>query len=404
MKVVANRSANLADLQTSFADFRERHQLSYNQFAKICGDHRTGMSRSTLERLINRGVQPAYLEKNKTVIVEYVIAYLESKQFNSQQIQNEISSLFGEEVIEDMVPTRTELDRSTCKFFGLKHDAFALFPRSNEEVFTSKELDKTFEKIEDAVRYQGFTAVVGEIGSGKTVLKTRLADLADEAEDLKLIWPAFFDMGEINSGSIVVEVLRAFDQKVPLHKVDRKRALVNTLKKANDDGISVAIVIDEAHRLNDRVMSALKNFYEMLGVKWRKFIGIVMFGQPTLQGRLREVQFQEIAERLQIVKMPSLGKQAEGYLAHRLQLAGGDLRNLFDDASIEAFIENARAKKNPATPLQLGNLVNQALLAAFERGEKRVTADLLISVIPGLFASDEPKLRSTSTTKLAAVK
>jgi type II secretory pathway predicted ATPase ExeA len=383
-------------LEPGFLAFRQRHGLSERALARACGNYETGMTKSTVNRICLGNHKPAQFDRNKHRIQELVTEFLESRNLNPTQIKAELSALFETEEIE-MLTNRTELERSAQKFFGLKRDPFALFPRDAEEVFTSKELDNILARVEDAARFQGFVAVVGEIGSGKTVLKARLETLAEESDgEIKLIWPSFFSMDEVNAGSIVIEILRAFDQRIPNNKMDRKRAIISLLKKANDDGVNVAIVIDEAHRLNDKVLSALKNFYEMLGAKFRKFIGLILFGQPQLQGRLREVQFQEIAERLSVVKMPPISKHAEGYLSHRLALAGGNV-SLFDARVLDAL------KRQAKTPLQVGNLANQLLCEAYERKEQTVTYELAVAKCPGLFASDEPKLRATSR-QLTAVK
>lgn len=376
-------------LALGFQAFRVRHGLSLRELSSVLGGPANGMSKSTIDRLCRAVADARWLDKYKADIADGVRDFLTARQFTSTQIAAELAALFETEEIP-MLTNRTELERTAQKFFGLKRDPFALFPRDAEEVFTSKDHDNTLARIEDAARFQGFVAIVGEIGSGKTVLKARLEEIADDSNgEIKLIWPAFFSMDEVNSGSIVIEVLRAFEQRIPNNKMDRKRAMIALLRKANDDGINVAIVIDEAHRLNDKVLSALKNFYEMLGAKYRKFIGLILFGQPQLQGRLREVQFQEIAERLQVIKMPAIAKHAEGYLSHRLALAGSNL-SLFDTRVLDAL------KRSAKTPLQLGNLANQLLCEAYERKEPTVTYELAVAKLPGLFASDEPKLRATN--------
>jgi type II secretory pathway predicted ATPase ExeA len=390
------------ELEPGFLAFKERHDLSFRLLAKVLGGAATHTSSSSIERICKGTAQHRYFNKYiQAEMRDHITAFLTERKFSSSQINAEISAIFQEEETEMLTTLRTELEPSVQRFFGLKRDPFSLFPRASEEAFTTKELEKTLEKIKEAVNFQGFIAIVGEIGTGKSVLKVRLEELAEASEDsndgeMKLIWPAFFEMSEVNSGAIVIEVLRAFDQPIPQHKVDRKKALVNTLKNANANNVKVAIVIDEAHRLNDKALSSLKNFYEILGAKWRKYIGIVLFGQPLLQGRLREVRFQEIAERLTVVKMPALGKKAEEYLDFRISLAGGKLHNLFDEETVKALIERAASKRNPATPLQLGNLCNQALIAAEEEGEKRATATLLRVKMPGLFVNDEPKVRNMS--------
>jgi type II secretory pathway predicted ATPase ExeA len=73
---------------------------------------------------------------------------------------------------------------------------------------------------------------------------------------------------------------------------------------------------------------------------------------------LRNVEFREITERLDIIHLPNLGRHAWDYVAHRIKVAGGNAEKLFDRDVV------ARLAEIGPTPLSIGNLCNTALLKA----------------------------------------
>ncbi|MCV4690154.1 hypothetical protein OFC38_28820, partial [Escherichia coli] len=122
------------------------------------------------------------------------------------------------------------------------------------------------------------------------------------------------------------------------------------------DGVPVAIMLDECHRLDDKVISSLKNFWELTNGHNSRLLGVVLFGQPSfVESRLRDTIFKEIRQRVQIIQMPSINKFAADYIRHRIKFAGGNPDNIFDSAAIK------RIAINSPTPLVAGNLTNQAL-------------------------------------------
>ncbi|MCV5665333.1 hypothetical protein OFN50_40545, partial [Escherichia coli] len=74
------------------------------------------------------------------------------------------------------------------RFFGLRCDPFDVdrLP-SEDEIFSNKELDAVSAKVADAVLYQRFVAVIGPVGSGKTLLKLRVSEML--SNKAKLLFP-----------------------------------------------------------------------------------------------------------------------------------------------------------------------------------------------------------------------
>ena len=128
------------------------------------------------------------------------------------------------------------------------------------------------------------------------------------------------------------------------------------------------LIFDECHHLNDTTLTALKNFWELGTGGYTRFLGVILFGQPQFEARLRDHKFREIVERVEVVQMPSVEKNAWDYVSHRLKAVGGEADKLFEPQAVKALAAQAR------TPLALGNMANMALVKTYQLSEKKVQA------------------------------
>lgn len=365
---------------SSLAEFCERNNVTVRTLARILG-----VGHSTAHRLLRGQSVDNIVELHRKTAPPKLALYLKDKGFTTEDIVAEVTTIDElEELL--MIADRCPLTPEAIRFFGLRHDPFDVdrIPVGGE-LFTNPELDSVAGRVRDAALYQRFVAVIGGVGSGKTLLKTRVVE---EIEDkARLLFPEFLDMAEVSVHGIVNYVLSELGQKIPQNKELRVAKLKNVLTSMQQEGTPVAIVLDECHRLHDKVISSFKNFWEMTNGRSSRLLGVVLFGQPAfVESRLRENIFKEIRQRVQIIEMPALsspparggvdasrgrgGGRAADYISHRIQFAGGDLDNLFEKAAVDRIAANA------STPLALGNLVNEALMEAFHQEEKKVSVSL----------------------------
>jgi type II secretory pathway predicted ATPase ExeA len=364
------RTANIASWGKRLGQFRRQWKLSVRDLAGLC-DNRIG--KTTVHRICSGKPDTRMERVVKPVIAESLRRFLSSRGKNDIEIQRELCAIFNEqnykEDIQPVLNQRATLPKAAQIFFGLRIDPFTSDPRDQSEVFTTPHHDRLLANFLDAIRYQGFVAAMGEVGSGKTILRRRVVDQCQRSKGkMVLLWPEFMNMEKVHSGSIAAFILRKFSQKSPhdlVHRADRLKTLLGTL---SNEGTQVALGFDECHRLHSNLLTALKNFWELGSGGFDRYLGLVLFGQPHFENILREPQFREILERLDIVRMPLMGRNAADYMAHRIQIAGGKIEKLFEAAAITRLIKLAD------TPLALGNVANAALLEAFKMQQHRVLA------------------------------
>lgn len=365
---------------------RERFDLSLRDLSLACGGTKAGVSKATAERICNGKITIEHASRIKPSVVEHLHSFLRRRNLTEREVTNQLKSISTGEEFKSMIVAKTPLPFPVQQFFNLRRDPFdpsKSDPRDTSEAFTSPALNQIAAAVEDAINYQGFKAVIGPVGSGKTQMKKRIVEtVACSNGRMRLLFPDFSDMKRVNSGAVVAYVLESFDKQPRQRLVLAFEQLRRHLGHLNEQGIRVALAFDEAHRLNDDELSALKNFWELGAGGYERFLGLILFGQPLFKSRLDDLKFREIAERIDVIEMPEMTvKYAQDYLAHRLRLAGGDVDKLFERKAVELLAAQAE------TPLALGNLANAALIKSHKLGERRVLASFIES-------DREPRIRS----------
>lgn len=351
--------------------FCERHEISLTDLVKVS---QNAASRSTMGNLLNGTIKGESLtRKLRKILAKELPKFLIHKGVSIAEINNELGRIFNSEEYKPMVTERVILPGKAQKWFGLKADPFGINLNDLSEVFISDQLQDVYDGVIDAIKFQGFAAVTGSIGSGKTVMKSWLEETVGQDSSLELIFIENFDMEKVSPSSIARAILEHFDYgKIPVDGTSKTRAVKKLLAELSADK-NIAIAFDECHRLHPTTLTSLKNFLEMSSGGFRRFLGVVMFGQPSFLTKLAKSR--EISERLVRFGMPKFQNSAADYLNHKLQIVGGDVNKLFDEDAIYQIANNSK------TPLQLGNIANTAFLKCMEPqfGQKQVKGSLIRS-------------------------
>ncbi len=322
-------------------------------------------STSTLSRLI-KGQNGPLMERLRPKVAQGLQNYLRDEiGVPKAEVDQQLSEIFTEGDYQPMISKRIALSQTEITYFGLTDDPFKNYPASREEVFISPPLRAIYDDVLDAIKYRHFVAVIGPIGSGKTTLRALVEDYVATDENLRVIWPEFFDQKNVTPMEIARTILRETDTPAPMRSTALGAAVKAKLQSMTQNGKRVALAFDECHKMNKPAVTSLKNFFEMSSGGFQKYLGIILFGWPSFISTLEMPEFQEIYERIHVLEMPPFPDQAAGYLAHRLKLVGKTTDELFDDEAVGYIAANAE------TPLGLGNIANQALRISKDKYDNR---------------------------------
>jgi len=141
------------------------------------------------------------------------------------------------------------------------------------------------------------------------------------------------------------------------------------LIELNAEGKQVVLFLDEAQALPDDSMEALR-LLTNLETEKSKLLQVVLFGQPELDERLAQNKLRQLRQRItfsqEIETIDIAG--IEGYLAHRLLVAGYHGKPLFDRESVEGL-----HRVSQGVPRVINVLAHKMLMAAYGQGASNVS-------------------------------
>lgn len=275
---------------------------------------------------------------------------------------------------------------STMRHFKLFKSPFMNDVTSEKDIFLSGEHRFLKEMMLDSAKYGGFIAVVGGVGSGKSVMRKAVA--AELMSDgIKVVFPLIIDKSRITPSSLIDAIIMDISDETPKRSLEQKtRQAVRLLKARAENGMRQVLMIEEAHTIDKRAFKALKQIYE-LETGFEKLIGIILIGQPELLKKLDEIgnsDIREVIRRITTAEIEGLGDAVQPYLEHKLQRVGKKAADVLDADAYDAINKkleriSGRKKVNRSFPLSVNNLVARAMNTAAQMGEDKVTADIVLN-------------------------
>ncbi len=251
-------------------------------------------------------------------------------------------------------------------FFNLREDPFSLNPDPHF-LFPS-------ERHRDAFRYllygiknrEGFIEVIGDVGTGKTLLcRALLALLGTEVKSALILNPPYSD----------VEFFEYVMKDLGISRdVESRRGALESLNEfllqEYREGRNVIIIIDEAQHLSSDLLEQVR-LLSNLETEKKKLLQIILVGQPELEDRLRNPNMRQLDQRITLrYYLENLKKnEIKQYIYHRLRIAGspGDIK--FTRGALKKVY-----KFSKGIPRLINVACDKALLTAYFFKSKRITA------------------------------
>ncbi|OEU53349.1 MAG: hypothetical protein BA872_06885 [Desulfobacterales bacterium C00003060] len=248
-------------------------------------------------------------------------------------------------------------------YFGFRENPFSLTPDPNYLYFSRNHKEAFDHLLYGINERKGFIVITGGIGTGKTTLCRALLDTIDSSTKTALIFNAYVsDM----------ELLRTINQEFGIgagvgtqSKKDYVDSLNEYLLETFSRGGNSVLLIDEAQNLSRTVLEQIR-MLSNLETEKEKLVQIVLAGQTELREFLASPSLRQLNERIMVRYdlKPLDKKEVQGYVEHRLVVAGGKGNLRFTKGAHEAIYAYSQGN-----PRRINGVCDRALLIAYSMDE-----------------------------------
>ncbi|MGB5620553.1 MAG: AAA family ATPase [Desulfobacterales bacterium] len=216
---------------------------------------------------------------------------------------------------------------------------------------------------------KGLLLLTGDIGTGKTMLISALADrlVDDNVVVAKLPDPGF----DRNDFFFLVSHNFGIHHQVQ-DKETFTEAFDHFLERTSEKRQKALLIVDEAQIMSTKILEEVRLLSNM-ECRSTKLLNIILVGQNAFNQLLYKAENRAIRERITISYnlQPLTEAETEAYIAHRLKIAGTEAKIFTDDAvrEIHAF--------SNGSPRQISIICDLALVLGFGKNATEIDSRMI---------------------------
>jgi general secretion pathway protein A len=255
-------------------------------------------------------------------------------------------------------------------FFGFHEPPFSLTPDPRFLWLSDTHQEGLATLVYGITRHKGFLLLTGEVGTGKTtLLRAALSQIppdTDTALVLNTIGLTPIDLLKLIAAEFGIEgrLETTADYVIALN-----RMLLERLRM----GRNTVLIIDEAQNLDQHTLEEVR-LLSNLETDTSKLMQIVLTGQPELLRKLSSPALRQLRQRIAVEHhMEPLGPdEIRPYLAHRIQVAGGNYEYVFAEGVEPVFYGFSNG-----CPRLISLLADRVLLAAYAKSLRPIDPEFV---------------------------
>ena len=258
--------------------------------------------------------------------------------------------------------------------FGLSQLPFTLTPNT-EFYLNARSHQQAFNLLTVALgTAEGFIKIVGEVGTGKTMLCRYLLNNLDEHYSTAYIPNPYLSPSELYyalADELGVDMSGVENQHAISKRINQK------LVELVGAGKQVVLVVDEAQTMPLETMEALR-LITNLETEKTKLLQIVLFGQPELDVILSNPMLRQLRQRITFDYnlQPLTLEGASNYVQHRINVAGYNGESLVTRRALKTLY-----LASGGVPRLINILCHKALMSAYGKGDREVGKVHLLAAI-----------------------
>jgi general secretion pathway protein A len=268
-------------------------------------------------------------------------------------------------------------------YYGFHEKPFALSPDPRFLYLSGSHREVLGHLVYGIEQGEGFMAISGEVGTGKTTLcRTLLRRLGSDTEVAFLFNPTLTPL----------ELLKAINGEFGLSTFGESRpeltdVLNAFLVESRAEGRRVLLIIDEAQNLATETLEQLR-LLSNLETETSKLLQIVLLGQPELDQKLAAQDLRQLRQRISVWSHlgPMNAEETGEYVRHRLRVAGQE-RPIFTDRGLRAIHH-----RSGGVPRLINLICDRALLAGYADQKAQIGARLVRRAAGELRPARSPRL------------
>ncbi|MFC1750564.1 ExeA family protein [Pseudomonadota bacterium] len=243
---------------------------------------------------------------------------------------------------------------------------------------------------------EAITKVVGEVGSGKTMLCRMLEQkLPNNVEIVYLANPSLPPENVLHAIALELGLPVGTDD----NRLHVMKTLQNYLLQRHAENKQVVVFVEEAQGMPLATLEEIR-LLSNLETQHHKLLQVVLFGQPELDEGLKTPSVRQIKERItNSFNLSQLRRREIGdYLTFRLHLAGYRGEPLFSSNAVTLVSWFSKGLMR-----RINILADKALLAAYAAGSRVVTARHVAAALSDceFSRSSFPLVKATAVSLLA---
>ena len=253
------------------------------------------------------------------------------------------------------------------EYFGLKQPPFKITPDTSL-FFPGGNRGAVLQALIYAVTQgEGIVKVVGEVGSGKTMLCRMLqVELPDNVEIVYLANPSL-------SPENILHAI-AFELKLNVTETDNRLKVMNELQNylldRHAENRQIVVFVEEAQGMPIATLEEIR-LLSNLETSQHKLLQIVLFGQPELDQMIATREIRQLKERItySFQLTPFKTNDVKDYLNSRLRTCGHRSTDVFSTSAVRAITKYSKGLLR-----RINILADKSLLAAYAGNTHQVTS------------------------------